>query len=112
MSTNTDGNETEWSAFFAQATKLSRKKQRKINAVEKNKKEARERDIQHWLHLYKKRHESYEDGREFSLAKVPCGAWERVDYHWGQVEDMIGEVISSEASRLETSGGSIVFGIE
>ena len=69
----------EWASFFVQAKKSSRKKKKRINLAKTIKKRDKEMAIQHWLKLYYKRHESDDDNREFTAAKIPSGAWGRVD---------------------------------
>lgn len=68
----------EWASFFVQAKKSSRKKKR-INLAKTIKKREKEMAIEHWLELYYKRHESDGNNREFTAAKIPSGAWGRVD---------------------------------
>ena len=69
----------EWASFFVQAKKSSRKKKKRINLAKTIKKREKEMAIEHWLELYYKRHESDDDNIEFTAAKVPSGAWGRVD---------------------------------
>ena len=69
----------EWASFFVAAKKSSRKKKKTIMAAKREEKNIEERKIQKWLRLYYKRHDSDEDNIEFTAAKVPYGAWGRVD---------------------------------
>ena len=62
---------------FKQKNRLGKKK--RINLAKTIKKRDKEMAIQHWLKLYYKRHESDDDNREFTAAKIPSGAWGRVD---------------------------------
>ena len=63
---------------FKRKNRLGKKKKR-INLAKTIKKRDKEMAIQHWLKLYYKRHESDDDNREFTAAKIPSGAWGRVD---------------------------------
>ena len=54
-------------------------KKKRINLAKTIKKREKEMAIQHWLKLYYKRHESDDDNREFTAAKIPSGAGGRVD---------------------------------
>ena len=76
---NTQYEKKKWTTFFSQAKKQSRKKKRAISGIKSFEKKENERKILHWLKLYYKRHESYDDNFEFSTAVVPPGAWGRVD---------------------------------
>ena len=76
---NTQYEKNKWTTFFSQAKKQSRKKKRAISGIKSFEKKENERKILHWLKLYYKRHESYDDNFEFSTAVVPPGAWGRVD---------------------------------
>ena len=67
----------KWTTFFVQAKKVSRKK--KIKSANTIKLREKEMAIEHWLELYYKRHESDDDNREFTNARIPSGAWGRVD---------------------------------
>lgn len=69
----------KWTTLFSLAKKQSRKKKKGITAIKSFQKKENERKIRHWLKLYYKRHESYDDNYEFSTAVVPPGAWGRVD---------------------------------
>ena len=69
----------EWAKFFVEAKKVSRKKKRKIKSAKTIKLQEKELAIERWLELYYKRHESDDDNREFTNARIPSGAWGRVD---------------------------------
>ena len=69
----------EWEKFFVEAKKVSRKKKRKIKSAKTIKLQEKELAIERWLELYYKRHESDDDNREFTDARIPSGAWGRVD---------------------------------
>ena len=75
----TESKKREWAMFFVQAKKVSRKKKRKIEYANTVKLREKEMAIEHWLELYYKRHESDDDNREFTSAKISSGAWGRVD---------------------------------
>ena len=76
---NAQYEKNKWTTFFSLAKKQSRKKKRAISAIKSFEKKENERKILHWLELYNKRHESYDDNFEFSTAVVPPGAWGQVD---------------------------------
>ena len=63
---------------FKRKNRLGKKK-KKINLAKTIKKREKEMAIEHWLELYYKRHESDDDNIEFTAAKIPSGAWGRVD---------------------------------
>ena len=75
----TGSKKREWAKFFVEAKKVSRKKKRKIKSAKTIKLQEKELAIERWLELYYKRHESDDDNREFTDARIPSGAWGRVD---------------------------------
>ena len=77
-----DRSRSQWTTFFKEAKKKSKRKRRMINSFNNKKlreeKEISEGLINHWLNLYNNRMESDDAYEEYSIATVPKGAWGRV----------------------------------
>ena len=75
-------NKNNWNSFMNKAKKQSKKKKRKLkqfaNKEKREEEDRKERNIVHWLQLYKKRWNLREDLEEYNNYPVPCGAGGRV----------------------------------
>eukprot|EP00536_Pseudo-nitzschia_multiseries_P004620 jgi/Psemu1/10378/gm1.10378_g len=82
---NTEQAYEKWDSFMKKTTKQSKRKKRKLKELVKKEKreeeDGNERNIVHWLHLYKKRWKSPEDLEEYNNYPVPRGAWGRVKHY-------------------------------
>eukprot|EP00536_Pseudo-nitzschia_multiseries_P018454 jgi/Psemu1/55678/gm1.55678_g len=81
--TETKRMEQQWDSFMNKARKQSKRKtkSKRINQQGGKKEEdEKERKIEQWLHLYRKRWNSPEDLEECNNCPVPCGAWGHVKH--------------------------------
>eukprot|EP00536_Pseudo-nitzschia_multiseries_P004634 jgi/Psemu1/10430/gm1.10430_g len=71
-----------WNSFMKKATKQSKRKKIKIkqlaNKEKREEEDGNERNIVHWLHIYKKHWKSPQDLEEYNNYPVLRGTWGRV----------------------------------